>query len=172
MANPHDISAQELEREAWALPPAWTRVTGAIIGAALEVHSALGPGLLERLYEVALAHELQPRGLRIERQRSLRLSYKGIALSPITLDLAVEGLVVVELKCVEVVHPSHLAQLVSYLRAADLPVGLLLNFHEPHLKNGLYRRINQEAYAKHGFDFSATSPRNSASSKTPRSNPR
>lgn len=122
-------------------PESWNRVTEAIIGAAIEVHSFLGPGLLERLYETALCYELQRRGIKHERQFSIRLPYKDIELGEQVLDLVVADLVVIELKSVEIVHEVHLNQLVSYMKSARLPLGLLINFNVPKLKDGLHRRI-------------------------------
>jgi GxxExxY protein len=127
------------------VPREWNTVTERIIGAAIEVHSHLGPGLLERQYEVALRHEIEAAGLRFETQRVVTIQYKGVTLPEQRLDLVVEGLVVIELKSVEAVHEVHLAQLLSYLRAADLPLGLLLNFNVPILVQGLHRRINPAA---------------------------
>lgn len=124
------------------VPPEWNRVTGEIIGAAMEVHSALGPGMLERLYEHALCHELLLRGLLVQRQRPIRLTYKGVELGDQFLDIVVNELVVVELKAVDKVHEVHLSTLVSYLRSASLPLGLLINFNVPHLRSGIYRRVH------------------------------
>jgi GxxExxY protein len=128
-----------------AMPGAWQQLTGTIIAAAIEVHSALGPGLPERLYEEAMEIELSARCIPIQRQKTVQLSFKGQSLSPMVLDLVVAELVVIELKAVEVVHPAHLAQLVGYMRASKLPLGLLLNFNAPRLKDGLFRRINPDS---------------------------
>lgn len=136
---------EHLEDGAWAIPEAWNALTREIIAAAMEVHTALGPGLLEKLYEEALEHELLTRGLRIDRQRTVRLCYKERVLSPVRLDLVVNDLVMVELKAAEAVHDAHLATLNGYRRAADLPLGLILNFHAARLKDGLYRRLNRAA---------------------------
>ena len=127
------------------VPAEWNELTKRIIGCAMEVHSIIGPGLVERLYEDALVYELGLVGLRVERQVPFRLVYKGLALSEQRLDLVIEGLVVVELKSVERVHDAHLAQLVSYLRSANFPLGLLINFHGLHLKDNIHRRINPKA---------------------------
>lgn len=137
-----DEVARQLEDEAWAIPDAWNVVTREIIAGAIDVHRALGPGLLERLYEEALEYELRGRGLKIDRQRQIRLTYRELELSPMQLDMVVNDLVVVEIKAVERVHDAHLAQLVGYLRGAQLPLGLVLNFHAQRLKDGLYRRVN------------------------------
>jgi GxxExxY protein len=132
-------------REFLEVPSEWNGITERIIGAAMEVHTILGPGLLERMYEEALVYELGQRGLAVEQQFPVRIRYKEIDLSQQRLDLVVERLVVVELKAVERVSDVFLAQLVSYMRSARLPLGLLINFHTLHLKDGIYRRINQDA---------------------------
>ncbi len=127
------------------VPDAWNRVTEQIITAAIEVHSILGPGLLESLYEAAMEYELKRAGLVIARQRPLRMKYKGIEIGDLKLDLVVNDLVVVELKAIEKVHPVHLAQLLSYLRSADTPLGLIINFNHTRLVDGLHRRINPDS---------------------------
>lgn len=137
--------AEHLDDSAWAIPEPWNALTREIIASAMEVHTALGPCLLEKLYEEALEHELVARGLKIDRQRTVRLLYKGRLLSPVRLDLVVNDLVIVELKAAERVHDAHLATLNGYLHAADLPLGLVLNFHAPRMKDGLYRRLNRAA---------------------------
>jgi GxxExxY protein len=124
------------------VPDEWNAVTERIIACAMEVHSVLGPGFAERQYEDAMMYELTAHGLAAARQAPVRVRYKAIDLSEQRLDLVVESLVVVELKAVDRVHDVHLAQLVSYLRSADLPLGLLLNFNEARLVKGVYRRIN------------------------------
>lgn len=123
-------------------PPEWNRISESVLAAAFEVHSRLGPGLLERLYEQALVYELQQRGLRVARQVPIRIRYKEIELSGQTLDVVVEDLLIVERKSVERVPDVHLATLVSYLRASGLPLGLLINFNVPSLKQGIFRRVN------------------------------
>lgn len=129
------------------IPASWNDVTGAIIASAIEVHSVLGPGLLERLYEDALAYELAERGLRLERQRPIRLRYKAVEIGELRIDLVVENLVVLELKAIERVLPVHRAQLLSYLRSADLPLGLLINFNEARVRDGMARVVNPHASA-------------------------
>lgn len=124
------------------VPDAWNRLTESVIGCAMEVHSILGPGLLERLYEEAMCFEMRARGLEFQRQVPVVLKYKSIDLSGQRLDLVVGGLVVIELKSVEAVPDVALAQMASYLRSADLPLGLLLNFNVAHMRDGVYRRIN------------------------------
>lgn len=127
------------------IPASWNELSRRVIGAAMEVHRVLGPGLLERLYEEALAHELKLQGFRFLRQVPVRMKYKELALPEQRLDMVVEDLLVVELKAVERVPEVYLAQLVRYLRSADLPLGLLLNFNVPLLKHGIHRRINPHA---------------------------
>jgi len=127
------------------VPAAWNDLTESIIGGAIEVHRALGPGLLEKIYEEALDHELRLRGFAVERQKLIRLEYKGIQLPEQKLDMLINGLVVVELKSCDGVSDMHLAQLVSYLRAADAPLGLIINFNTMQLTNGVHRRINPYA---------------------------
>jgi GxxExxY protein len=114
-----------------------------VIGAAIELHRCLGPGLLESAYEACLCHELRLRGLPFERQVPLPVVYKGLEIdAAYRLDVKVEGLVVLELKAVEKLEPIHQAQLTTYLRLADLWLGLLLNFNVVVLKNGIKRIVN------------------------------
>lgn len=118
-------------------------ITEAIIGCAINVHRALGPGLLESAYEECLCYELASAGIMFERQVSLPLVYKGVKLDcGYRLDLVVEGLVIVELKTVERFAPIHEAQLLSYLKLRDLHLGLLINFHVPVLRDGIKRVVN------------------------------
>jgi GxxExxY protein len=118
-------------------------LTGKIIGAAIEVHRALGPGLLESAYEACLVFELHEKGLLIEKQKPVHLLYKNVKLdSGYRLDLVVEGKVIVEIKSVSAVAAVHEAQLLSYLRLANLQVGLLINFNVKMLKQGIHRIIN------------------------------
>lgn len=107
----------------------------------MDVHSELGPGLLERLYEQALCHELGLRRIEHRRQAPVRVAYKGIELGDQVVDLVVGDLVVVELKSVERVHDAHLAQMLSYMRSLGVPLGLLINFNVARLKDGIYRRV-------------------------------
>lgn len=127
------------------VPDEWNQKTQRIIGLAMEVHSILGPGLLERLYEDALAFELAGAGFSVERQHPIRMRYKTIDLGAQRLDLIVDELIVLELKAVDAITDLMLAQLVSYLRSAKLPLGLLINFNVPLLKDGIYRRLNPAA---------------------------
>ncbi len=119
------------------------RLSNLIIGAAIAVHRELGPGLLESAYEACLHHELSQQGLRVERQVSQPVIYKGIHLDcGYRLDLLVEDLVIVELKTVESLQPIHDAQLLTYLKLKKLWLGLLINFNVPVLKNGIKRLVN------------------------------
>lgn len=115
-----------------------------IIGAAIEVHKELGPGLFESVYEIALAHELELRGLRCVRQKPLVGTYKGADLGEAyRIDLLVEDLVVVEIKALQKLAPVHSTQLLTYLRLAKKRLGLLLNFHEEVIRDGIKRIANQ-----------------------------
>ncbi len=113
-----------------------------IIGAAIEVHKKLGPGLLESAYEECLAYELQLRGLNIERQKPVPLVYKEVKLDcGYRIDILVENKVLVELKSVDGFHPVHEAQVLTYLKFAEKKLGLLINFNVPRLKDGLKRYV-------------------------------
>jgi GxxExxY protein len=117
-------------------------LTAEIIGGAIEVHRALGPGLLESAYEECLNLELIDRGLSVRRQASLPVSYKGLHLDVgYRLDLVVNEAVVIELKTVEKILPVHEAQLLTYLKLSKFRVGLLINFNTPVLKQGIVRRV-------------------------------
>ena len=116
------------------------KITETIIGAAIEVHRHLGPGLLESAYQVCLAREMALRGLAFEQEVQLPLDYKGVKLDcGYRLDFLVEQSVVVELKTVEALQPVHEAQLLTYLKLSGCKIGLLINFNVPVLKNGLKR---------------------------------
>ncbi|MFN8641444.1 MAG: GxxExxY protein [Candidatus Binatia bacterium] len=117
------------------------RVAHSVIGAAIEVHRALGPGFLESVYEAAIDVELSARGIPFQRQMLVPLVYKGRHIADHRLDLVVASRVVVELKAVESVAPIHMAQVISYLAAAQLSVGLLINFRVPLLKHGIHRIV-------------------------------
>lgn len=119
---------------------AWT---GQIVDAAMKVHTALGPGLLESAYEACLQYELQKRGLQVRNQVVMPLVYDGIRLElGYRIDLLVEETVVVECKAVREITPVDKAQVMSYLRLNNFPVGMLINFHEERLKNGIHRFAN------------------------------
>ena len=123
-----------------------SQVSGAIVDAAMKVHSALGPGLLESAYSVCLAHELQKAGLKVRREVPQPVIYDGIKLDVgYRLDLLVEDSIIVELKAVEELLPIHQAQLLSYLKLSGKSVGLLINFHSVHLRDGIKRLVNNYA---------------------------
>jgi len=113
----------------------------ALLDAAYEVHTILGPGFVERIYEEALCYELTLRRVPFERQKSIAVPYKGYWIEGQRLDLLVGGLVVAEIKAVDEIHPVHLAQLMSYLKATGLRLGFLINFNVPHLRDGIRRIV-------------------------------
>ncbi len=118
-------------------------ITPQVIGAAIRVHTELGPGLLENAYEACLAYELRQSGLSVRCQLDLPLHYRGITLDVgYRMDMLVEELVVVELKVVDAILPVHCAQLLSYLRLSQKPIGLLLNFKVSQMRQGIRRIVN------------------------------
>lgn len=118
-------------------------LTDRIIGAAIEVHRHLGPGLLESAYEECLCYELSQTGLAFERQVPLPVAYKGVKLDcGYRMDMVVNNSVIVEIKAVDCLAPIHSAQLLTYLRLTGMHVGLLMNFNIPMLKDGLKRLVN------------------------------
>ena len=117
-------------------------VTGEIVRAAMRVHTALGPGLLEGVYRTALLYELTKRGLRVVPEKPIRLHYDGTELGTgLRIDLLVEEEVIVELKSVEKMLPLHQSQLLSYLKLSGLRTGLLINFNVRHLRQGINRMV-------------------------------
>jgi GxxExxY protein len=119
------------------------KITEAIIGAAIDVHREIGPGLLESAYQACLAYELLDRGYRIEQQKPLPLIYKGVRLDcGYRLDFVVDDRVIVELKSVDDLSAVHEAQLLSYLKLSGLKIGLLINFNVKMLKYGIRRFVN------------------------------
>lgn len=120
-------------------------LSATIIDASIEVHRVLGgPGLLECVYEEALAEELRLRGFQVERQVQVPIAYKGKALStPLRLDLRINGLILVEAKAVTEYNKIHDAQMLTYLRLAGLKLGLVINFGERLLKDGIHRVVNR-----------------------------
>jgi GxxExxY protein len=115
-----------------------------IIGAAIEVHKALGPGLLESAYEECLCHEQSLRGLSFESQKPLPILYKGKRLDcGYRLDIVVENAIILELKSCEKIEPIHKAQLLTYLKLSGLKLGLLLNFNVPVMRDGIVRIVNE-----------------------------
>lgn len=118
-------------------------ITHDIIGAAIEVHRCLGPGLLESLYRECVCHELSLRNVIFDREVAVSLQYKGLHLhQSYRIDLIVAGSIIVELKSVEKVHPVHQAQVLTYLKLRRLPLGLLINFNVPVLRTGIVRIAN------------------------------
>ena len=119
-----------------------SELSGEVIGAAVEVHRELGPGLLESAYEECFCRELDLREMVFERQKPLPLAYKGISLDcGYRLDLLVEDRIIVEIKSVEALASIHEAQLLTYMKLARMKVGLLINFNVPVLKNGIKRFV-------------------------------
>lgn len=129
--------------------PRVNRISGAVISAAMKVHSHLGPGLLESAYEACLAHELRNRNLRVAQQVGLPVTYDGERIDlGYRIDLIIEDLVIVEIKCVEAINPVHQAQLLSYIRLSGRSVGLLINFHVAHLRDGIKRMVDGNDWEK------------------------
>jgi GxxExxY protein len=124
-------------------------ITSEVIGAAMKVHTALGPGLLEKAYEACLLHELRKRGFRVASQVELPVIYDGVRIDiGYRIDLLVEDLVIVELKAAEAITPVYEAQLISYLKLSGRPVGLLINFHVKHLRDGIKRFVEGKGWEK------------------------
>jgi GxxExxY protein len=120
-----------------------------IIRAALKVHSALGPGLLESAYQTCFAYELREMGFRVETEVPLPVVYKGVQLDcGYRLDLVVEDLVVVELKSIDAIAPVHKAQMISYLKLSGRSLGLLINFNVTHLREGIKRFVEGKSWNK------------------------
>ena len=116
------------------------RIATQIVDAAVQIHTHLGPGLLESAYEILLAKDLERRGLQVERQKALAVEFRGIRIDDaFRVDLLVGGSVIVELKSVERLAPVHWKQVLTYLRLLDLRLGFLINFGELRLKDGLHR---------------------------------
>jgi GxxExxY protein len=114
-----------------------------VVESVLKVHSILGPGLLENAYEACLAQELLQRGLKVERQVSMPVIYEGTKIDiAYRLDMLVNDKLVVEVKAIDKILPIHTAQLLSYLKLGGFKLGLLLNFHEPHMRDGIKRMAN------------------------------
>ena len=126
-------------------PDLGSEPTREIIRCAIEVHRELGPGLLESVYESCLALELKRAGMNVEQQVAIPVVYKGIAIEQIfRLDLRVNGKIVLEIKACEKILPIHEAQLITYLKLSRSPIGLLVNFNEKLLKNGIKRLVRAE----------------------------
>jgi len=132
------------------ITPRINYITGKVVAAAMKVHTALGPGLLESAYHACLAHELRKHGLAVASQVGLPVIYDGEKLDlGYRIDLIVGDVVIVEVKCVESINPVHQAQLLSYMRLSGRRVGLLINFHVERLKNGIKRMVD-------GYDWTKT----------------
>lgn len=126
-----------------------------VIGAAIEVHRHMGPSLIESIYERCLVHELDLRSLPSVAQKIVRVEYKGFVFDePLRFDLVVSDCLLVEVKAVETLNPISKAQLLSYMKLLNIPVGLLINFHESLLKNGISRMILPGANATEMNDVS------------------
>lgn len=124
-------------------------ITSEVIGAAMKVHTALGPGLLEKAYEACLLHELRKRGFKVASQVELPVIYDGVHIDiGYRIDLLVEDLVIVELKAAEAITPVYEAQLISSLKLSGRPVGLLINFHVKHLRDGIKRFVEGKGWEK------------------------
>jgi GxxExxY protein len=118
------------------------QLSSAVIGAAIEVHRVMGPGLLESIYERCLMHELELRRIHAEKQQVVRICYKDVVFEEtLRFDVLVEGFLLIEVKAVEHVLPVHLAATIFYLKLLNVPLGLLLNFHVPKLADGVKRLI-------------------------------
>ena len=132
------------------------RISRKVIGAAIEVHRQMGAGLIESIYERCMLRELELRSIPCVTQKMIRIEYKGFVFDePVRFDILVDDCLLLELKAVEVLHPFSKAQLFSYMKLLDVPLGLLINFHEPVLKNGISRMILPGA---NQTDGSASSP--------------
>jgi GxxExxY protein len=124
------------------IPPEDERIAALIVQSAFTVHKALGPGLLESIYEVCLAHELRKHGLRVRRQEPVPIVYDNLRFEEaFRFDLLVEDRVICEVKAVAEVHAVCVAQLLTYLKLMNLRLGFLINFHEPLIKDGIQRII-------------------------------
>jgi GxxExxY protein len=118
-------------------------ISARIIAPALKVHTAIGPGVLESVYQTCVFHELKKAGLAVQAQVALPVVYDGLHMdSGYRMDLLVENTIIVEIKCVETLLPIHKAQLLTYLRLSNKPLGLLLNFNVVHLRHGIKRVLN------------------------------
>jgi len=119
-------------------------ISGQVVDAAMKIHTALGPGLLESAYEACLVYELRKRGLKVLSQVELPIVYDSVEIDiGYRLDLLVANAVIVELKAVQQIMPIHEAQLLSYLKLSGYKLGLLINFHVLHLRDGIKRMVNK-----------------------------
>jgi len=124
------------------LPQYLNDISGAVIGAAIQVHSVLGPGFLESIYELAMVEELSARNIEFERQIRIPVHYRGKCIAEHRLDLLVAGEVVIELKAVSAITEAHAAQTMSYLKAGAFQLGLILNFNTAVLRDGIRRVVS------------------------------
>ena len=132
------------------ITPRVNNLTRQIIGAAMRVHTLLGPGLLESAYHACLVHELRKQGLRVESQVGLPVIYDGEKIDlGYRIDLIVCDAVIVEIKCADAINPVHKSQLLSYMRLSGRQIGLLINFHVEHLRDGIRRMVD-------GYDWRKT----------------
>ncbi len=130
------------------------KLTGEIIAGAIEVHRDKGPGLIESIYERCLMRELELRNLAAVNQQVVKIEYKGLTFDePLRFDILVEGCVLVEAKAVREILPIHKAQLLSYMKLLDVPLGLLINFHELKLVDGVSRLMLPGAKGDQGFSL-------------------
>ena len=122
-------------------------IATAVVDAAFKIHTTLGPGLLESVYEAVLAFELQRRGLQVARQVGLPVNYEGVKLElGFRIDLIIDNKLIIEVKSVELLAPVHKKQLLTYLRLTDLRLGLLINFNVERIKDGIQRVVNGLVY--------------------------
>ena len=134
------------------------KISHDVIGAAIEVHRRMGSGLIESIYERCMVRELELRSIPAITQQLMRIQYKGIVFDePLRFDILVDSCLLLELKAVEALHPFSKAQLFSYMKVLDVPVGLLINFHEPVLKNGISRLILPGANQMEGSEANEVS---------------
>jgi GxxExxY protein len=124
-----------------SIPAEFNEASHKIIGAAIEVHRHLGPGLLENVYEQALVHELQIQGMTVQQQVPVSITYKDLTIGGQRLDLLIDPGIVVEIKAIESVKEVHTAQLMGYLKSTGHRLGLLINFNNPVLKTGIKRMV-------------------------------
>ena len=136
------MEGKEPQRTPSPIPEETEQVGAEVVDAAFCVHSALGPGLLESVYEVCLRHELQKRGLEVQSQVSIPITYDGLRFDAgFRLDLVVNGCVLLELKAVDELLPVHEAQLLTYLKLSGMRLGFLINFNVPLIKSGIRRMV-------------------------------
>lgn len=140
--NHQDTKAQRFEKNFLAVSPELNRIAKEVVDAAFKVHSTLGAGLLESVYETCLAHELSKRGLKIQTQVAFPIVYDEVRLDAgLRIDLVVERQLIVEIKAVEMMPPVFEAQLLTYLKLTKIRLGFLINFNVPKIKDGIKRII-------------------------------